>query len=122
MDNAILKKRLNTYKTSKGTLSKVGEDVVMEVLRAWENWPGSAADLYRDLGLSKMQLVILIKKAKRLVSSGAVKEGEFKEVTLSAIGSQTNGPCQSIELNWDTGNVIRFPQVEQLIYFLKKTA
>ena len=52
MDNAILKKRLNTYKSAKGTLKDVSNDVVFEVLRAWENWPGTAADLYRELGLS----------------------------------------------------------------------
>ena len=88
MDNGVLRKRLNTYKAGKdGRLSKVGDDVVMEVLRAWENWPGTAADLYRDLGLSKMQLVTMIQKAKRLVKSGVIPEPEFKEVKVEGLGS-----------------------------------
>src|ERR1700722_17170034 len=119
MDNSVLKKRLNTYKTSKGKLKNVGDEVVMELLRAWENWPGSAAELYRDLGLSKMQLVILIKKAKQLVSSGAVPVSEFKEVKIDS--SQNEGACR-IEIAWDNGRLIRFGEVAQLIEFLKKVA
>ncbi len=120
MDNSILKKRLMTYMSGSGKLKNVGDDVVMEVLRAWENWPGTSADLYRDLGLSKMQLVILIKKAKRMVSSGVVPVSDFKEVKIetSATGEST---CR-IEIAWDNGRLIRFGEVGQLIEFLKAVA
>ena len=121
MDNAILKKRLNTYKSAKGTLKDVSNDVVFEVLRAWENWPGTAADLYRELGLSKMQMVTMIQKAKRLVKSGAVLESEFKDIAISG-GAPQNGPCQGIELGLSDGKVIRFPAVDSLLEFLKKAA
>jgi hypothetical protein len=124
MDNTVLRKRLNTFKSAKGTLRSVSNEVAMEVLRAWENWPGSAADLYRDLGISKMQLVTMIQKAKRLVKSGAVTESEFKEIGVatgaaSGVGASS---CSAIELAWDQGKVIRFAQVELLIDFLKKVA
>jgi len=122
MDNMVLKKRLNTFKTAKGTLSKVSDDVVMEVLRAWENCLGTAADLYRDLGLSKMQMVTMIQKAKRLVKSGAVTEGEFKEIQTGMAPGASLVANGSIELAWDQGKIIRFAQVEQLIDFLKKVA
>jgi hypothetical protein len=120
MDNSVLKKRLNTYKTSNGTLKNVGDDVVMEVLRVWENWPGKAIDLYPELGLSKMQMVTMIQKAKRLVKSGVVPVSEFKEVKIE--GNVTHdGPCR-IEIAWDKGRLIRFGEVTQLIEFLKKVA
>lgn len=124
MDNAILKKRLNTFKSDKGRLKRVSDEVVIEVLRAWENWPGTATDLYRDLGLSKMQLVTMIQKAKRLVKSGVVTESEFKEIQVASGGSQsgTNSNCRAIELSWQDGKVIRFPLVDQLLDFLKKAA
>lgn len=123
MDNSILKKRLNTFKSDKGFLRRVGDDVVIDVLRAWENWPGTASDLCRDLGLSKMQLVTMIQKAKRLIKSGVVVPSEFKEIKLeSNSGSTFGGPCQGIELSWEGGKVIRFVQVEQLVDFLKKVA
>lgn len=124
--NAVLKKRLNTFKSDKGVLCKVSNDVVMEVLRAWENWPGKVCDLYRELGLSKMQLVTMIQKAKRLVKSGAVTESEFKEIgqVSGSMSPSTNGPgpCVAIELSWSEGKIIRFPHVEQLVDFLKKAA
>lgn len=122
MDNAILKKRLNTYKSAKGTLKDVSNEVVFEVLRAWENWPGTAADLYRELGLSKMQMVTMIQKAKRLVKGGAVMESEFKEIATTSSASLPVGPCQGIELGLTDGRVIRFPAVEPLLEFLKKAA
>ena len=122
MENAVLKKRLNTYKSGiKGTLRQVSDDVVIDVLRAWENWPGSAADLYRDLGLSKMQLVTMIQRAKRLVKNGVFPEGEFKEIKVESGASFSGAPC-GIELCWDSGKIIRFAQVEQLVDFLKKVA
>lgn len=125
MDNAILKKRLNTYKSSKGTLKDVSDEVVMEVLRAWENWPGTSADLYRDLGLSKMQMVTMIQKAKRLVKSGAVfPDSEFKEIKLDSSTGQIQelGRCSGVELVWNNGRVIRFSQIDLLLDFLKKAA
>ena len=123
MDNSVLKKRLNTYKTSKGTLKNVGDDVVMEVLRTWENWPGVASELYRDLGLSKMQMVTMIQKAKRLVKSGVVPVSEFKEVKIARVPSVSeNGSGCHIEIAWDNGRVIRFGEVSKLVEFLKAVA
>lgn len=122
MDVSILRKRLNTYKSGKkGTLRNVGDEVVIDVLRAWEHWPGSAADLYRELGLSKMQLVTMIQKGKRLVKNGIVTESEFSEIALP-VPSHIPSDQLAIELCWDGGRVIRFAQVEQLLEFLKKVA
>lgn len=123
MDNLVLKKRLNTFKSGKGTLRQVSDDVVIDVLRAWENWPSSAAELYRDLGLSKMQMVTMIQKAKRLVKNGVVPDNDFKEVKIESSHTIpfSGGPC-GIEMAWDNGKLIRFSQVEQLIDFLKKVA
>lgn len=119
MDTSILKKRLNTYKTGKGRLNKVDDEVVMELLRAWENWQGRTSDLYKELGLSKMQLVTMIQKAKLLVKKGASVGSEFKEIKVE---SGVSGASDKIELNWSDGRVIRFSKVEQLLEFLNRTA
>jgi hypothetical protein len=122
VDNAILRKRLSTFKAGKsGVLRQVADDVVLEVLRAWENWPGTSADLFRELGLSKMQMAIMIKKGKSLVKKGMVPPDDFKEVKISE-PNLTTGPCQGIEISWENGKLIRFQQVELLIDFLKKVA
>lgn len=125
MDNSILKKRLNTFKSANGKLTNVSDEVIMELLRAWEQWPGTSADLYRDLGLSKMQMVILLKKAKKLVKSGAMPlESDFKEIKLDSATGQVMElpPCSGVELVWEGGKVIRFSQVDLLLDFLKKVA
>jgi hypothetical protein len=125
MDVVVLKKRLNTFKTGGGKITKVSDEVIMELLRAWEQWPGTSAELYRELGLSKMQMVTLIKKAKKLVKKGAVfPEADFKEIKLDSGTGQIQelGPCQGVELIWKDGRIIRFSQVDLLVDFLKKAA
>ena len=123
MDNAILKKRLNTFKAGKsGRLQDISDEVVIDLLRAWENWPGTTAELCRELGLSSMQMAVIIKKGKRLIKSGVVSESEFQEITPTDISGGATVPCSAIELNWSKGTVIRFPRVDDLLDFLKKAA
>lgn len=118
MENAVIKKRLNTYKSEGGRLSKVDDDVVLDVLRAWENWPGSTAELYRELGLSKMQLLIMLKKGKKLVKNGAGGGTAFKEISISAPGGST-GAGYAIEMNLEHGRLVRFKEVSQAVEFLR---
>ena len=126
MDNSVLKKKLNTFKSEKGFLKDVSSEVVFEVLRSWEHWPGKSSDLCRELGLSKMQMVTMIQKAKKLVKSGMAPPDDFKEIKVSEspsnLASLTSGPCQGVEILWDNGKLIRFQLVEQLVDFLKKVA
>lgn len=93
------------------------DEVVMDVLRTWEQWQGSSADLYRELGISRTQLATMIQKAKRLVKKGVMGGGDFKEIKLSGMPSQAG---EKIELSWDSGRTIRFATVDQLIEFLGK--
>ena len=120
MDNTVIKKRLNTYKSEGGRLSNVDDEVVFDVLRAWENWKGSSAELYRELGLSKMQLVTMIQKAKKLVKNGAVSGSSFKEISVGAavgVASVDYG----IEISLEKGRLVRFKEVSQLLEFFKLT-
>ena len=118
METNVLKKRLSTYKSGKGSLRRVEDEVVMDLLRAWEQWQGSSADLYRELGLTKMQLVTMIQKGKRLVKKGvAVGRGDFKEIKISPETRESQG---KIEFSWDNGRTIRFSAVDQLMEFLEK--
>jgi hypothetical protein len=124
MDNLILKKRLNTFKSGKsGRLQDISDDVVVAVHRAWENWPGATADFCKEIGVKPTQMNVIIRSAKKLVKSGVVQESEFKELIATNSGVVVAGaPCTAIELNLSDGKVIRFPQVEQLVDFLKKAA
>lgn len=125
MDNTVLRKKLNTYKSPKGVIKGTSNDVIFEVLQAWQNWKGSTADLYRDLELSKGQMSALIRQGKKLIKNGSIIEPEFKEIKIeespSNLVSLHSGPCMGVEIMWDGGKLIRFQQVEQLVDFLKKT-
>lgn len=121
METAVIRKRLSTFKSSKGVIRNASNDVVLEVLRGWEAWPGSSADYYREIGLSRQQLAILIGKGKKLVKSGAVTESEFKEIALSPVGAGFGtASSAAMELRLDGGKAVAFSQVDLLVEFLKK--
>lgn len=121
MDNTVLKKRLSTYKTESGVLKNVSDELLIDILRAWESWPGNAKDFYTSIGASWKQMAKLMGKAKKLHREGRFPESEFKEVKV--LDSALAGvPCTGIELVWDQGKLIRFVAVEQLVDFLKKVA
>lgn len=123
MEPSILKKRLNTFRSSSGRLQGVGREVVLEVLRAWESWPGNSAEFYRELGLKKHQLSALIREGKKVVKSGAVTESEFREIGVSAGGLVPTGVSGSgIEIQVEGNRVLRFFAVDQVLEFLKKTS
>ena len=119
MENTILKRRLNTFKSSNGSITGVADDLVLDVLRAWEEWPGKSKELYQGLGLKREQLIYLIKKGKQLVKAGAIVDRGFKEVKVQTSGA---GASDCIVLKWEQGRTIRFRQVDQLVEFLKKVA
>ncbi len=125
MDLEILKKKLSTYRNARDQVRNVPDELLLEVLSAWEHWTGSTPDFYRGIGVSHRGMGSMMGKAKRLRREGKVPVTDFKEITDAVLGgnSLTQGfTANSIELCWDQGKVIRFPQVEQLIDFLKKVA
>jgi hypothetical protein len=117
MDNTVLKRKISTFRTPKGKLTRVADDVLIEVLQTWEQWPGTSSDMARELGLTMRQLVILVEKAKKLLRDGGLTMNDFKEVKIES-SPLPGSPC-GIEISWDNGKIIRFAQVEQLVDFLK---
>ncbi len=102
----------------------------MEILDAWEHWTGPASGFYTALGVSAKGISSIIGKAKKLKREGfpSPGSGDFKEIKIEGVAGTTGslpgsfGPCTGIELCWDQGKLIRFPQVDQLVEFLKKVA
>lgn len=124
MDNIVLKKRLSTFRSDKGVITKVSDELLLDILTAWESWGGTAKEFYTGLGLSKMQLGGLMQKAKKLRREGH-PHGDFREIKVSDINSADSNPlppCAGIEVAWGNGKLIRFNQVEQLVEFLNKVA
>jgi hypothetical protein len=123
MDLEILKKKISTFRGDGGKVRKVSDEVLIEILGAWEQWTGPSRDFARTIGMNRNAIPKLIGKAKKLKREGFPTD-EFKEIRIENSESTLNsqGPCIGIELSWDQGKVIRFPQVDQLIDFLKKVA
>lgn len=123
MDHTILKKKLQTFKSDKGSLTGLSDDLIVETLRAWETWPGTTRDLCQELGLKLSQIGFIVRKAKKLIKSGCFTQEDFKEIGVSTPEANLSGSCkEAIVLNWDSGKVIEFPRVDQLVDFLKKAS
>jgi hypothetical protein len=123
MDVVVLKKRLSTFKTEKGTLKNVSNEVLFEVLNTWEQWTGTAKDFYTSIGVTDKRMATIIGRAKKLKREGHFPEEEFQEIKLeTADCSPVAASDCGIELAWDNGKVIRFRDVNLLVDFLKKAA
>ena len=124
MDNLVLKKKLSTFKTEGGMLRRVSDELLLEILRSWEAWTGTSKDFYHSLGLSKQQLANFIRKGKKIAKNNPLANGEFQELKMTIpLNSQpASFSCSGIEILWGEGKVIRFPEVDLLIDFLKKAA
>lgn len=125
MDNVTLKKKLSSYESDKGYLKNVSDEVLFEVLVAWENWTGTGKEFYRSLGFTQRQMASIIGKAKKLKREGHFGSGDFKQIKIedpTVPSPSAVGPCAGAEIVWTNGRVIRFLQMDLLLDFLKKSA
>lgn len=124
MDAVTLHKKLSTYVSEKGQLRNVSEEVLFEVITAWEEWQGTAGSFYKEIGFSYRQMASLLGKAKKLKREGYFGDSSFKELKVAAENHvhTSSSPGQLIEICWEGGKVIRFPHVDQLLEFIKKAS
>ncbi len=122
MDMEVLKKKISTFRGDGGRVRITDDTLLMEILMAWEQWKGVSKDFYREIGVSQNGMASIIGKAKKLRREGHFPAEEFKEIKVNGTELNNSGPCLGIELCWDQNKIIRFPQVDQLLEFLKKVA
>jgi hypothetical protein len=122
MDLEVLKKKISSYRTEGGHLTKVPDELVMEILVCWEEWTGTKTGFYSTIGVNQRKLAAILGKAKRLRREGHFPVEEFKEIKVAGQSGSELPPCSGIELVWDAGKLIRFTEVGQLVDFLKKVA
>jgi hypothetical protein len=120
MELEVLKKKLSAFKGEGGRITGVSNDMLLEILAAWELWTGSSKDFYKGIGSSEKGIASIIGKAKRLKREGAVMP--FSEVKVEGLTdvSPSTMICD-IEVQ-DNNKIIRFRKVDQLIEYLKKVA
>ncbi|MFK7873242.1 MAG: hypothetical protein AB8C84_08745 [Oligoflexales bacterium] len=123
IEHVSLHKKLSTYISDAGRLKNVSDEVLYEVLSAWEEWTGTAKDFYKSIGFTHRQMAKLVGKAKQLKRDGYFGNESFKEIKVApeVVGDLDFNCFPAIELVQE-GKVIRFPQVNQLIDFLQKAS
>lgn len=119
METAVIRKRLRTFMSPKGSLASVSNEVALEVLKGWESWTGPGIEYAREIGISGSQLGTMIQKGKGLIKRGVVTESEFKELS-TAPASVLPVVGNAIELRLENGRVVGFSQVGMLLDFMKK--
>jgi hypothetical protein len=70
MELEVLKKKLSTFKGEGGRVTNVSDDLLLEILHAWENWTGSANSFYTAIGSNHRKMASMMGKAKKLKREG----------------------------------------------------
>ena len=127
MDLTVLSKKISSYRTPKGRITNLPNELLAEILHAWEQWSGAPSAFYKLLGVDFRKMGSMMGKAKQLKREGAFDGLNFTEVVVEGVGPQSPSVfpvvgCCGIELVWDNNKVIRFGSSELLMDFLKKAA
>jgi len=123
MDMVVLKRKISTYRSPKGLLRNVPDELLGEILAAWEQWTGPEGGFYDALGVDYRKMAAFIGKAKKLKQEGRFPEEIFKQIKIEEnIVAVGGSPCAGAELVWSDGKVIRFNSADVLLDFLKKAA
>ncbi len=124
MDLTVLSKKISSYRTNSGKITNLPNELLAEILHAWEQWSGPAQGFYKALGVDYRKFGSIMGKAKQLKRDGAFDGLSFTEITLDQETGQVMElpPCAGVELVWEGGRIIRFSRVEMLLDFLKKVA
>ena len=121
MDLEVLKKKLSSFRGEGGRVTKVSDELLLEILSAWENWTGSAKDFYRGIGSNQKKMARMIGKAKQLRRDGV--SVPFQEISIEGV-TDTSSPVPlvcDIEVQ-EKNKIIRFGKVDLLVEFLKKAS
>ncbi len=64
MDLEVLKKKISTFRGDGGRVRITSDELLMEILLAWEQWTGPANGFYTAIGVSQNGMASIIGKAK----------------------------------------------------------
>lgn len=123
MDLTILKKKISSYRTPKGRITSLPDELLGEILHAWEQWTGAPSSFYKFLDVDYRKMGSLMGRAKRLKREGAFDGIDFTEVKVIDNVTETvslTGGVIGIEVIWKNKYPIRFARIDDLFQFLNK--
>ena len=121
MELEVLKKKLSSFRGEGGRVNNVSDDLLLDILTAWEEWPGSAKEFYRGIGSNHRKMARMLGKAKQLKREGYI--APFQEVSVEGITGIASPQPLSCDIEvQDSSKIIRFGKVDLLIEYLKKVA
>lgn len=131
MEMVVLKKRIDGYRDSRGCIKNVPPELLLELRQTWEHYIGTPEQFRSELGVKIGTLRKLLIESKKLnhviASSGAVglaiEGGGEAGVAVQSNSERNDAFSNVLELAFDHGSkVIRFPSVDLLIEFMRKSA
>lgn len=127
MDLLILKKKIDGYRDARGCIRKVPPELLLEIRQTWEHYTGTPEQFRSGLGVKLATLRKLLIESKKLnhviASAGAVGLAMGDSTPDQSHSGGNEVSRNTLELAFDNGTkVIRFPSVDLLIDFMRKSA
>ncbi len=121
MDFDILRKKLDAYKTPGGSYKNIKSELLVELLRAWEEHKGPSTVLAKQLGMKRGQLARQIREARKAAVLGEAIDPAFQVLQVQSPPEGVSAGSE-IVLSWGGDKVVKFPSVDLLVDFLRKAA
>jgi hypothetical protein len=132
MDLMILKKKIDGYRAGNGSIKNPPPELLLELRQTWEHYTGTPEQFRSELGMKIGTLRKLLVESKKLnhvlASAGAMElvpeNAEENTAVHQGYGQNTaSSTSNAVELVFDNGaRVIRFPNVDLLVDFLRKSS
>ena len=126
----ILKKKIDGYRAANGSIKNVPPELLLEIRQTWGHYTGTPEQFRSELGVKTGTLRNLLVESRKLnhviASAGAVglvAENAEESAMLGQDHIEGAVNSDALELVFDHGiKVIRFPNVDLLVDFLRKSA
>ncbi len=126
MDLMILKKKIDGYRAGKGTIKNPPPELLLELTQTWEHYAGTPGQFRSELGMklgTLRKLLVESKKLNHVIASAGAVDLVSADADSASQGLAQNAGSDALELVFDHGTkVIRFPSVDLLVDFLRKSA
>ena len=120
MDFETLRKKLDAFKTPGGSYKNIKSELLVELLRAWEEHRGPSTALAKQLGMKAGQLARQIREARKAAACEDGVDPAFQALQVQTPAEGLRG--LEIVLSWGGDKVVKFPTVDLLVDFLRKAA